>query len=87
MKKKKTSPKVETHPDYEELVQLIKDGVAPVKISEMLAERYPEDKSKWIKYQYLYRYRREKYPELAEMKKRKSRIVPVIEGEDNGQIS
>lgn len=63
--------KLELHPDYEEIKQLIADDVDCHKISKVLRERYPTDKSKWLIHSYLYIQRAKLFPHLAEKHKKK----------------
>lgn len=83
----RTFPKINRHPDKAEIEERVRTGESIPAISEWLTFKYPDDKTQWITYQYLYAYRRRFYPELAEMKRKnqhKSRVVAVLEGGEPG---
>lgn len=63
--KPRTFRKLEKHPDYDEIVQLTEDGALMIRITEMLYERYPKDKSKHLNHPYLYAWRLQEFPHLA----------------------
>jgi hypothetical protein len=65
-----TWPKLEKHPDAEELDRRIANGDDPPDLAAMLVHRYPDKPTLHIDHTYLYRYRRAKYPELAEKRAR-----------------
>jgi len=66
----KTYPKLDKHPDSDEVKNLIANGESPNEIAKMLTRRYPEDSRLWISHSYMYLYRKDKHPELAGAKRR-----------------
>jgi len=60
--------KIERHPDYEEVVNRLVDGESPQHIAQMLRDRYPKDKSKWLSHPYLYTWRKKHHPEVVTTK-------------------
>jgi len=67
--------KIRNHPDYEEIIEWIKDSTSPRKISIRMRERYPSDKSRQLGEVMLFHFRSEVYPEYRE--RPKSRTVGV----------
>lgn len=65
----KNFPKLDKHPDAEEVDELIRNGEQPNEIAQMLKLRYPGDKKKWLLHSYLYQVRMVRYPELAKRKR------------------
>lgn len=61
--------KLDAHLDADEIKGLIASGEQPNEIAQMLKMRYPKDKSKWLLHSYLYQYRKDKHPKLAERRK------------------
>jgi hypothetical protein len=65
----KNHPKLESHPDRDEIVERIKRGESPTYVAQMLRKKYPGDSALWLTRQYLYRYRISKHPEVADVKR------------------
>lgn len=90
-------PKLERHPDFEEIDQLIREDKPVMSIVQMLDKRYPADSRLQMKHEYLYTYRKHRYPELREISRHrgverrlgrmygdtKSRLTPGDSGDDN----
>ena len=68
--KNRTFPKLNGHPDCDEVKKLIADGESPIEIAKLLRERYPGNKKLWMDHPYLYAYRNQEHPILSEKKRR-----------------
>lgn len=77
-KKKHYYKKLMNHPDKDEIIELLLEEKNPQEIAGMTNQRYPNDKTKWLASDYLYRFRAQEFPHLVLPKVQTARKVDKV---------